>query len=242
MPPIRNYEALYKLARAMHHLDKTLMMEQIVTAAALMMGTARGCLALLRDETSIDAACAVPLGTTMTHDEWDALLAKGALGFVIYSERTVIIRNVATDPRWVPVLNWPRTGSAIGLLLQKESKRLGVLLLAHAQVDYFDTGRVALLEEIASVASAALSNALRFEALRLQMARFEAVHPDTAQKNGHHALAHPEAITRELPRVELSNPPLQQVPDDKAPSEKALSHDDSASGARDATNTVQSPF
>ncbi|MBC7871472.1 MAG: GAF domain-containing protein [Chitinophagaceae bacterium] len=168
MPHSRNYEALYKLARALHQLDKGLVMERVLNAIASMLDLKRGCLMLLRDDNTIDAITPLEMNSrypSIPYSAWETLLARGLIGFVLHSQRTIVLRNVATDARWINLPELPHSGSAVGIPLRQTESILGVMLFMHPLADYFDAERVSLLEEIADLAAVALKNALAFQAV-----------------------------------------------------------------------------
>jgi GAF domain-containing protein len=171
MPHSRNYEALYKLARALHQLDKGLVMERVLNAIASMLDLKRGCLLVLRDDSAIDIITPLEMNSrqpSIPYHVWETLLSRGLIGFVLHSQRTIVLRNVAADARWINLPQLPQNGSAVGIPLHKNGVVLGVMLLLHPLVDYFDAERVSLLEEIAELAAAALGNALAFQAIDTQ--------------------------------------------------------------------------
>ncbi len=168
MPHSRNYEALYKLARALHQLDKGLVMERVLNAIASMLDLKRGCLLVLRDDSTIDALTPLEMNSrqpSIPYHVWETLLSRGLIGFVLHSQRTIVLRNVAADARWINLPELPQNGSAVGIPLHKNGVVFGVMLLLHPLVDYFDAERVSLLEEIAELAAAALGNALAFQVM-----------------------------------------------------------------------------
>ena len=132
------------------------------------VGVQQGCLITFRDDYHIDRAYI--LGADALEDVgtelWNALLTRGLIGFVRHGQRTISIRNIKTDPRWpnLPEKYFPNKGSAIGLPLANAQYVFGVMLFIHPEVDFFDDDKIALLEEIGHLASAALDNALYLKA------------------------------------------------------------------------------
>lgn len=182
----RRYEVTYSIARKLHqlHLDQ----HKIAQTALSMTGNALevryGCLLTFKDDYSIDHAYILGAegGATVSVELWNLLLTQGLVGFVRHSQRTIIIRNINTDPRWPTLPNAPyipQAGSAIGLPLKNQDNVYGVMLLIHTELDYFDQQRVEVLEEIALVTSAALGNALDFHAVRTSDARYQALFEDS---------------------------------------------------------------
>jgi signal transduction histidine kinase len=90
---------------------------------------------------------------------WDMLYARGLVGFVHHGERTIVIRDISTDPRWptlLPRSELPVNGSAIGLPLNFDGYSSGVMMFVHPEVDAFDTRVTEFLEDIARLVSETL--------------------------------------------------------------------------------------
>src|SRR5690606_39091064 len=113
---------------------------------------------------------------------WNILINRGLIGFVHHGRRTIVVRDITTDPRWPylpdsPLV--PRKGSAIGLPLEKGGKTFGVMILIHEQVDYFDSATVDMLVAIANMSSAAISNAVEFSSTRASLMHYQWLFKDT---------------------------------------------------------------
>ncbi len=155
----QHYEALYHLSRELHGLDPLNQMQRIVQRAAGMVSVPHGCLAVYTPDDRIDAA--VALEETDSRAVWDPILERGLAGFAYHGQRTIIVRNLATDPRWLRSEGVPQQGSAIGIPLYQHQQPFGVLMLISDQVDDFDSRRIALLHEVAELAAIALSASRR---------------------------------------------------------------------------------
>ena len=173
-------ESLYKIARALH--DQDLNVQAILQTVLSMTGqTVRanhGSMITFDADNRIQDAYI--LGASgddeAERDLWDMLINRGLVGFVHHSRRTIVVRDITTDPRWpylpdTPLV--PRTGSAVGLPLEKGGMVHGVMILVHEKVDYFDTDTVEMLEAIANISSAAISNAVEFSSTRDSQARYK---------------------------------------------------------------------
>lgn len=160
----RNYEALYKLSRSLHHLDRPFIIDKVLASISALIGVARGGLILVHNGQEIAQVAALSADQHLPREQWQTLLLRGLLGYVYHSHRTIILRNIQTDPRWLPLDGLLKSGSAIGVLLKHEAKVFGLGFFMHTQVDYFDPTRIAMLEEIAGLAAVALNNALIHEA------------------------------------------------------------------------------
>ncbi|RMG83888.1 MAG: PAS domain S-box protein [Chloroflexi bacterium] len=167
-----NFEALYRIARTLHEqgldIHKTLRTAISQTAQALQVQ--HGCLITFKGDGQIDHAFVYAAdGDNTRADVWNVLLDHGLVGYVQYGRRTVIIRNIQTDPRWPQNLDpsfAAEGGSAIGVPLLKGQYVLGVLLLLHNEVDYFGDEGSAFLEEVAAILAAAIGNAVDYRDAR----------------------------------------------------------------------------
>jgi two-component system, NtrC family, sensor histidine kinase KinB len=164
---------LYNIAQTLHHLrlDLDKIAQTIVSMTGEAIGVKYGCLMTFLNDYSISNAYILGADekTKADADLWNLLLTRGLVGFVRHGQRTVVVRNINADPRWpdlpkVPYI--PTRGSAIGLPLQHSDYIYGVLMFVHPEIDFFDQDKINLLEEIASMASAAVDNALDLQAAR----------------------------------------------------------------------------
>lgn len=179
----RNSESMARLSQQLHYEFPNL--DQMLDATLLSVGeladAARGCAVMLADEDSIDKVFILGDDSPEMREFWAQLMERGLIGFVYHSQRTIVIRNIQTDPRW-PVREVipgaPSTGSAIGLPLRKGRHVPGVLVLLHPEVDYFNRTRVEALEAMCELAATALGNALDFNALRHEDRRYQHLFDD----------------------------------------------------------------
>ncbi len=173
-------ETLYKIARELH--DQDLNMQAILQTVLSMTGEAvqakHGCMITFNDDGSIGNAFI--LGSSENGEAerklWNLLITRGLIGFVHHGQRTIIVRDLRTDPRWpqLPDTSFiPDTGSAIGLPLEKNKRLHGVMILLHPQVDYFDRDIVNMLEAIANIASSAIGNAAEFNSAHAVKQRYQ---------------------------------------------------------------------
>lgn len=180
-----NYELLYRISRGLHdqnlNLNRTL--QTLIAMTSDAINADHGCLMTFRDYNTVENAYIV--GATsednVGRELWESLLQRGLVGYVYHSDRTVVIRNIGTDPRWPQLPEnkfFPENGSAIALPLSKGSYILGTMLFIHPDIDYFTEERATLLEEIAKMASSAISNALDLNAARTSDTRYYALFDD----------------------------------------------------------------
>jgi PAS domain S-box-containing protein len=177
------YQILYDISRTLHsnRLDLQLTLQTVISMTGQALGIQHGCLMTFHEDASIANVYVIGASDKTGLDEhlWNTLFKQGPVGYVYHSDRTVVIRNIQTDPRWslMPrdVSFIPLTGSAISVPLGQGTDIAGVMLLIHPTVDYFTRQRVELLEEIASLASLAIRNARDLHAIRVGNTRYRAL-------------------------------------------------------------------
>ena len=130
------------------------------------MGFKQGCLIIFHGDNSIKSAHVLNADDTVDNATqlWETLVNRGLIGFVYHAQRTIALNNLAADPRWPDTPFTRRQGSAIGLPLSQGSHLMGVMLLIHPEVGFFDDRLITLLEEIGDLVSTALANAEGVEA------------------------------------------------------------------------------
>jgi PAS domain S-box-containing protein len=175
-----NFEGLYRLSRALHNLngDRAKLLQAVISHTGELVSSGQGCLVTFREDHQVDEGYIINADFKQSADLWDKLLARGLIGFVYHSQRTVVIRNIANDPRWPRLETGPESGSAIGLPLHKGRHIFGVIMLLHPEIDYFDSAKVTLLEEAADIASTAISNASELQAARTGDRRYQHLFED----------------------------------------------------------------
>jgi len=160
-----DYRALYSLLRDVNATrdSEADTLRKLLTHIGAAVSVSHGCLVMLRDAQTVDAVYHLNENcmADLTLPGWSHLLRYGLLGHVYYSRRTVALRNISHDPRWIGlpgVKEVPEMGSAVGLPLMHADAVAGVLILHHAQLDYFSGARLALLEEARLLAGDLLEN------------------------------------------------------------------------------------
>lgn len=173
-------ETLYRIARELH--DQDLNLKAILQTVLSMTGEAidakHGCMITFTGGDRIDEAFI--LGSAENGETerklWNLLITRGLIGFVHHGRRTIIVRDLRTDPRWPQLPDTPYIpliGSAVGLPLQKNNTLYGVMILIHREVDYFNRDMVDMLEAIANIASSAIGNAAVFSTAAADKKRYE---------------------------------------------------------------------
>lgn len=177
------YQILYEISRALHasRLDLQRTLQTVISLTGQALGIQHGCLMTFHEDSSIANVYVIGASDKTGLDEhlWNTLFKQGPIGYVYHSDRVVVIRNIKTDPRWslMPdeVSFIPSAGSAASVPLGHGTGIVGVMLLIHPTVDYFNRQRVELLEEIAALAALAIRNARDLHAIRVGDTRYRAL-------------------------------------------------------------------
>lgn len=100
---------------------------------------------------------------------------QGLAGWVILERRPALVKDVLTDPRWIPV-EYPRDPqrptyqhrSAMGVPLMSGAESLGCLMLYHPTVDHFTSDQLDLVQAAANQVAVAINNAELYRLIRDQ--------------------------------------------------------------------------
>lgn len=158
MKPTLDFERLYHLSRALHQQNAHEQMQTIVHTAAAWCGAVEACLVLFNTDGGVRSAFA--LLTENALEVWNPLIDRGLAGYAVHSQRSVVVRDIANDPRWVRLNGVPQKGAAVALPLMQAERVFGVLMLIHPRVDGFMAESLKTLDALAETASAALPAAL----------------------------------------------------------------------------------
>ncbi|MBC7815201.1 MAG: PAS domain S-box protein, partial [Burkholderiales bacterium] len=182
---IGQLETLYKIARALHepHHDAQAILEIILHMAGEAIGTEHGSIVTFRRQGGVKRTHVLrPVKDGgVANDSWNVLVARGLIGFTYYGQRTIVIRDITTDPRWLNMQDRPsfyNTGSAIGIPLMQGDTVYGVMTFIHSGVDFFDPPKVSLLEEVAAMASAAIGKRDDLDSARESEAHYRRLFED----------------------------------------------------------------
>ncbi|MCU0480585.1 MAG: ATP-binding protein [Anaerolineae bacterium] len=84
-------------------------------------------------------------------ETWEVWLYSGVVGHIYHSQRTVILSNIAVDPRWGNLRQdniLPSGGSALGIPLLYQDRVIGALVCLHPNTGQFITDIIPLADEI----------------------------------------------------------------------------------------------
>jgi len=92
-------------------------------------------------------------------------LEEGLVGVVVATGQPLVVADVTTDPRWIPLETKEPMRSFLGVpLVSRDGRPLGAINLSHPEVGVFDEDHARLLSTFANQAALAIENARLFEA------------------------------------------------------------------------------
>ena len=125
---------------------------------------------LVNDETGeLDMKVAVRYGDKVTVPR--VKLGHGLVGYAALHKETVLVPDVAADPRYIKLVDDARSELVIPLLLQ--DRCIGVFDLESPELDAFSKSHVEILTLLASQAAVAIENARLYETIRANEVRLE---------------------------------------------------------------------
>jgi len=113
-------------------------------------------------------------------------LGEGLVGTVVTTGQPLVVADVTTDPRWIPMKTKERMRSFLGVpLVGRDGQPLGALTLSRPDVGAFDEGHARLLSAFANQAALAIENARLYKQAQQEIAErkraIEALQQRTAQ-------------------------------------------------------------
>lgn len=173
-------DALYNIAKALRQQDSSTqaVLQTALNKTSEAIGIHHGSVVTFRKDDTIDNVILLGAETDpeASRKLWQRLITRGLTGFVHHGQRTIVVRDIITDPRW-PLLaespGVPKTGSAIGLPMEKNGYMYGVMTLIHPEIDFFDTDTIDLLAAVIDIISAAIGNAIVLNATPKDEGRYQ---------------------------------------------------------------------
>jgi PAS domain S-box-containing protein len=173
-------DTLYAIARALRQQESSTqaVLQTALNLTSQAIQVQQGCVVTFRKDDHIGDILMIGQGgdSQERHKLWDYLITRGLIGFVHHGRRTIIIRDLSTDPRWPHQSDSqaiPKTGSAIGLPMEKNGYMYGVLTLIHPQVDFFSDDIIAFLEAVIDIVSTGIGNAVVLNATPKDEGRYQ---------------------------------------------------------------------
>jgi signal transduction histidine kinase len=153
-------------------LDRDTLLDASLNALAKLVGVKHGSIMLVEPETEHLVDCAV-LGRTTAVGYTRFALGQGIVGWVAQYKKPALVQDVGSDPRWValPDIGEKRktAGSMIAVPLIAHHQVLGVLLLSHDDVGYFNEDHLRLLSASADQIAIGINNAQLYTELEKEL-------------------------------------------------------------------------
>ncbi|MFO7614212.1 MAG: GAF domain-containing protein, partial [Bacteroidales bacterium] len=159
-------QLLYDISQAISaELDPDILMATIIDKTQKAVGANKGNIMLLNEAGEVDHKFLVRAGSTVEISDrvTREVMERGLGGWLIRHKRGDIIENIQNDDRWINLPDDPsEQGSAIGVPLVSPKRVVGVMILNHPLVGYFNKQHLSLLETIGTSVASALENANYF--------------------------------------------------------------------------------
>ncbi len=153
-------------------LDLDMLLENSLRALARLVGVNQGSIMLLEQDTEHLVHRAV-LGQRGDVGITRFPMGQGIVGWVAQNRKSALVPDVSADPRWVQLPNVDtqrkNTGSMIAVPLIAQHDTLGVLLLSHDEIGYFNEGHLRLLNASAGEIALGIHNAMLFDQIERQL-------------------------------------------------------------------------
>lgn len=109
-------------------------------------------------------------------------IGEGLAGWVVAHREAVLIEDLTKDERWVPTETSREHRSAVGVPLMVGENILGVLMVFHRQVGFFNQDSLNLIKAIAGQVSIAINNANLYQLIREQSERLGHLYRQQAEE------------------------------------------------------------
>ncbi len=154
-------------------LDRDSLLEASLSALAELVGVRYGSIMLVEPETEHLVDCAV-LGRGDALGFTRFAMGQGIVGWVAQHKRPAIVADVTKDPRWLDLPDMhgelhKTGGSLIAVPLIAHHQTLGVLLLSHDAIGYFNDDHLRLLIASAGQIAIGINNAQLYTELEKEL-------------------------------------------------------------------------
>jgi signal transduction histidine kinase len=152
-------------------LDLNTLLENSLSALAKLVDVIQGSIMLIDPDTDQLVHRAV-LGQKGEVGLTRFPMGQGIVGWVAQHRKPALVPDVLQDPRWLHLPDDTQrktTGSMIAVPLIAQHDMLGVLLLSHDDIGYFNEGHLRLLSASAGEIALGIHNALLFDQIERQL-------------------------------------------------------------------------
>jgi len=165
-------EILYNISRELAgSLELHEVLSRVLTLSAKNLGAERASLIVLDPQKNVTDSVVLYHGEVGATDSqyMTDLINTGLAGWVMRNQQPALLPNTHQDARWLDltydgkVIQDPK--SALCMPVLHKERIIGMLTLVHAQINYFTTTHLQLLQAIADIAGIAIYNAQLYKDL-----------------------------------------------------------------------------
>ena len=181
---------LYEASQACLSIsDQKSLLAAIIEAAARTTGATLGSVMLVDEEKGeyvFGATYGMSEETVAAiKTELHIPLEEGLVGVVATTGQPLVVADVSTDPRWIPLETKEPMRSFLGVpLVSRDGRPLGAINLSHPEVGAFDENHARLLSTFANQAALAIENVRLFEATQARARRERLIREITGKVQG----------------------------------------------------------
>lgn len=170
---------LYDISHAISaELDLNVLMATIIDKTQKAIGATKGNIMLLNEAGKVNHKFLVRAGSQVEISDrvTDEVMSNGLGGWLLRNRRGDIIKDVTQDSRWVTLPDDPtEQGTAVGVPLVSPKRVIGVMILNHPSIGYFNDEHLSLLETIGTSVASALESANYFTEISEERRKLNAI-------------------------------------------------------------------
>ncbi len=172
-------QLLYDISRTINaELDLNKLMAAIITQTQTAVHSTKGNIMLLDANGRVVQKYLIRSGGALeTSRSVSGRVMRGGFGgWLLRNPQGCIIDDIHEDGRWQHLPDdMNGGGSAVGIALSTPQRVVGLLILNHPQVGYFQPEDLSLLETMAATVAAAIENASLFQEINEERLKMEAI-------------------------------------------------------------------
>ncbi len=172
-------QLLYEISRAIStQLNLESMMATIIAQTQAAVGATKGNIMLLDENGMVNHKFLIRAGQPLEVSDsvTRAVMSRGLGGWLAQNKRGDIIEDIREDGRWVMLPDAPdEKGSALGIPLSSPNRVVGVLILNHPRIGYFNKDHLSLLETVGAAVTTAIENAHLFNEINEERQKLNAI-------------------------------------------------------------------